>query len=61
MPCPYRVVTNQLADARTVDGGRWRQHLQADHAPEIAGVWPSSLYPQLFLSLGFAHRIAPQV
>lgn len=53
----YGVVTPQFADARTVDGSDWWQHMQVDRAPEIVRVWPGYLFSLLSRSLRFTHGI----
>src|SRR6185437_1369368 len=44
---------------RTVDGGRWRQHMQVDRASGIVREWPRCLFSLLSLSLGFTHAWHP--
>jgi hypothetical protein len=51
----YPIIARQFADARAVDGGNRREHMQINRALEAVCVRPSRPFPLLSLSLGLAH------
>jgi hypothetical protein len=57
----YPIIARQLANARAVDGRDRRKIAQIHRFSKALRARPSRLFPLLSHSLGFTHRIAPQI